>query len=142
MSKEKVVFAIDLFVDFAGKTREVIFAAVSKMNSIMAMGDDGFNEVILKSVSLGVSVQSPGDKEVNTVLGKTIAEGKARKPKSSVGTLFTTESGMINRAVVEALLGQEMEFFKQNPGKYIAGYNKDRELYMKTPALYAQKFEK
>ena len=70
-----------------------------------------------------------------------IAEGKARKEKSRVGTLLSTSKGMINTKVVEALLEQELEYFKQNPGVYIKGYNRDKELFSKSPELYYKKFD-
>ena len=52
----------------------------------------------------------------NVELSKIIAEGKAIKEKSCIGKLYSTEKGFINGTVVQALLDQELAFFKQNPG--------------------------
>lgn len=140
MFKEKVVFKVGSFTDFAGNVREVIFCAISKSQEIFPDGKDK-PSTVLKSVDLGVSVQSPNDLSAkNTELGKIIAEGKTRKQKSRVGTMFSTNTGFINKLVVEALLEQELEYFKQNPGKYIAGYNKDKQLYCLNPLEYYAKF--
>ena len=134
----KKVFKVGKFVDFAGIEREVIFAAISQelsqgefFNWSTAEGGD-----LVKEIRIGVSVQSFKDPIVKTELGKIIAEGKALKEKSCVGKLFSTQKGFINSTVVEALLNQELNFFKQNPGKYIKGYNKDKELFLQNPTLY------
>lgn len=123
----KISYKIDKFTDFSGKSREVIFCAVSV---------DEFSEY--KSLRVGVSVQNVKD-EINTELGKKIAFGKAMKDKSCCGILASSNKGMINAKVVEALLEQEMDYFKLNPGKYLAGYNKDRDLFKKDSVLYYQR---
>lgn len=139
--KDRVIFKVGEFTDFSGKTRQVIFCAVS--TKVYSSGyDDNYNSYeTTKSLYLGVSVQNPNDSVADPILGMKIAEGKARKEKSRVGTLLSTSKGMINTKVVEALLEQELEYFKQNPGVYIKGYNRDKELFLKSPELYYKKFD-
>jgi hypothetical protein len=33
-----------------------------------------------------------------------------------------------------------MEYFKQNPGRYLAGYDKDKKLFETNPEEYKKKF--
>lgn len=141
---EKIVYKIDSFEDFTGTQRQVIMAAVSQEvrgNAFTATSTDFTGTSIIKEVRLGVSVQSPSDIEVpNEELGKIIAVGKAKKEKSCFGKLFSTDKGFINHKLIDAFLSQEMDYFKQNPGKYIKGYNRDKELFDKNYDLYFAKF--
>ena len=144
---ERIVYKTDFFTDFAGKIRQVIMAAVSNEKNAVAFSynentEKGESNLFVKEVSLGISVQNPSDGMINPELGKLIAAGKAKKQKSCFGKLISTDKGFINHTLVAAWLDQEMEYFKQNPGKYIAGYNKDRELYETNPELYFKKFNK
>ena len=133
--KDRVVFKTGKFTDFSGKERVVTFCAISTEDIDMF---DPYEAV--KKVLLGVSVQNPRDDKNNDVLSKVVAEGKARKEKSRVATLYSDRKGVINHRVVEALLEQELEYFKQNPGVYIAGYNKDKELFKINPSEYFKKY--
>lgn len=76
----------------------------------------------MKVLSIGVSVCRPND-EFNETLGKTIAEGKATKYRNHA--LYAVDAGLINETMVKALLQQEAEYFKVNPGRYLAGYDRD-----------------
>lgn len=141
----KKVFKVDSFVDFSGQSRQVVMAAISQeIDDLTVHGNElWYNPVyLIKVLKLGIAVQSPKDLVANVELGKVIAEGKALKNKSCIGKIYSTEKGFINTRVVEALLDQEMDFFKQNPGKYIKGYDKDKELYLKFPLLYLEKIKK
>lgn len=148
--KDRIVFKSGEFIDFTGKTRLVTFCAVSIEEECLVTPIRDFllnvpeitNDLTVKKIVLGVAVQNPSDDKVNLELAKTIAEGKARKFKSSLGALYSTNKGMINYRVVEALLEQELDFFQHNPGNYIAGYNKDKELYLKDPSKYYAKYSK
>ena len=140
----KKVFKLGSFIDFAGLERQVTFAAVSQ--ELKECVGATFNEEIMqnfnwlvKEVRLGVAVQSPKDLVPNVELSKIIAEGKAIKEKSCIGKLYSTEKGFINGTVVQALLDQELAFFKQNPGKYIKGYNKDKALFESDEDAYYNK---
>lgn len=131
MKKEKVVYRVDKFVDYAGITREFIFAAVSILTESSDVIDFTSNKEVVKEVRLGVSVQRAGDL-VKTELGKSIAYGKAMKDKSCVGKLYSTDKGMINATLVNALLEQEAEYFKNRPGKYLASYDKDMKNWLES----------
>jgi len=87
---------------------------------------------VRKILSIGVAVRCNRDKDLK--LGEYIAYGKAfRNAFETYGhVLFVTHSGMINTKMVQALLEQESEHFKKDPGSYIKGYNKDRDRYLST----------
>lgn len=121
-TKEKVVFKQDQFVDFKGNTRNFCFCAIS---TVMDFGNP---EINMKRLDIGISIQNEAD-VYNPSIGKIIAEGKARK--KPCGTIISSNIGMINTKVVSALLEQESEYFKENPGKYIAGYNNARDKHLK-----------
>jgi hypothetical protein len=142
---EKIVYKVSDFTDFAGQTRQVVMAAVSGGCEIEVFGGDSFltpSDIIIKEVRLGVAVQNPSDVHLipNVERAKIIAAGKARKDKSCFGKLYSTDKGFINNKLVDAFLEQEMEYFKQNPGKYLKGYNNDKALFEKSAELYFQKF--
>jgi hypothetical protein len=125
--KDRVIFKTGEFTDFNGLVRQVIFCAIStECEVLIDSWDEPFAEHVNKKLLLGVAVQNANDVP-NIELGKIIAEGKARKQKSRVGTIFSTTKGMINSKVVEALLEQELDHFKQSPQSYIRGYAKALE---------------
>lgn len=139
---EKVVFKSDYFVDFTGETRQVVFCAVSsEIDGEIYDYDQPLcrHQDVEKQLWIGVSVQNPRDLE-NEELGKIVAEGKARKLKSRYATIYATNKGLINYRMVNALLEQELEYFKQNPGKYIKGYDKDKQLFENDSRAYDIKF--
>lgn len=73
------------------------------------------------------------DDEFNETLGKTIAEGKATKYRNHA--LYAVDAGLINETMVKALLQQEAEYFKINPGRYLAGYDRDAEKYHRSTRI-------
>ena len=121
---EKVVYKVGEFTDFSGKRRQYIFAAVSVNSSDLV--DFGSEKDPEKEVRLGLAIQKDGDVR-NEELGKKIAYGKAMKDKSCIGKIYSTNKGMINYKLVNALLEQEAEYFENNPGRYIAGYDRALE---------------
>ena len=130
---EKVSYRTDVFTDFTGKERQFVICAVSTDNLCLSYGE--------KTVFLGLAVQSPVDTQRNEELAKTIAKGKALSAKRCIGSLTTFDNkGLINSRVVEALLFQESEYFKANPGKYIKGYDKDKALFLNSKDRYYKKF--
>lgn len=127
--KDKVVFKVGEFTDFNNVVRQVIFCAVSTNADVFIGGLEDYPlEESNKKIVLGVAVQNANDKP-NLELGKIIAEGKARKQKSRIGTIYSTNSGLINSKVVNALLDQELEYFKQSPQVYIKGYARALEKF-------------
>lgn len=130
--KEKVSYKVGKFTDFTGATREVVLCAISR--EVIGLyydleNEDSSAQDVVKEIRLGIAVQNTMDKP-NVDLGKVIAYGKANKEKSCFGKITSSNSGMINQKVVDALLDQEYQYFKQNPGKYIASYNKHRQDFL------------
>lgn len=131
MKKERVEYIVSSFTDFEGKERQFVMAALSMdLESGYEVSDEDYEEVkpVTKALHIGVSVCNAKDVSDET-LGKAIALGKARSEKTRK-SLYATDSGLINIQVVQALLKQESEYFKQNPGKYIAGYNKAKDAFI------------
>ena len=149
MKKRKVVYRQGSFVDFAGRTRQYIVAAVSELlpNATEVYTSEGkyvtptkfvvtevsedeyvaIHNDVVKRVSLGFSVCNPED-TFNEELGKTIALGKAEKRPA--GVLYATTAGMINTDLVESLITQEMQHFENNPGAVLTGYDKAKAAYL------------
>jgi hypothetical protein len=130
--KEKIVTVISEFTDFHGKVHKFVVAAVS-MPVDAEIDIYGESEVIdwtsaEKAVKLGVAVCNPVD-EYSEEKGKMIAINKARN--SSDYALYATLPGMINTAVVNALVAQEVEFIKNNPARVIPGYLDEKEKFEK-----------
>ena len=125
--KNRTTFISDTFTDFTGLKRIFTICAIS-----FELDSD------YKKLQLGISVQNPLDVH-NAELSEKIAEGKANK--KPFGKIMSNNPGFINSKVVNALLEQECEYFKNNPGKYLAGYNKDLKLYKSNPEKYLQKFK-
>lgn len=141
--KEKVASITKTFTDYAGNVRHFTIAAVSVMlekpTLAVEIENSDFDwelsaEPVFKALHLGISAQRPGE-EFNAELGVKIAVGKAKKEKSCFASLYSTDLGLINTKMVEALLEQESEFFINNPGKYLKGYNKDKEKYLSSKQL-------
>ena len=130
--KEKIVTVISEFTDFRGKVHKFVVAAVS-MPVDAEIEIYGESEVIdwtsaEKAVKLGVAVCNPVD-EYSEDKGKMIAINKARS--TSDYALYATLPGMINTAVVNALVAQEVEFIKNNPARVIPGYLDEKEKFEK-----------
>jgi hypothetical protein len=130
--KEKIVTVISEFTDFRGKVHKFVVAAVS-MPVDAEIDIYGESEVIdwtsaEKAVKLGVAVCNPVDK-YSEEKGKMIAINKARS--TSDYALYATLPGMINTAVVNALIAQEVEFIKNNPARVIPGYLDEKKKFEK-----------
>ena len=127
--KERVEYRIDSFTDYANIERKFIMAAVSQeVDAVITdySDSDAVHCDGVKKLSIGVAICNPED-EFNEEVGKTIALGKARKGNKHA--FYSTDSGLINRGVVNALLDQEVAFFKQCPGKYLKGYDTAKAIY-------------
>lgn len=125
---KKVEYIVDSFKDFTGVERQFVMAAVSLHGEpdIYIEEDGDIIDNDEKVLSIGVSVCRPND-TFNEELGKRIAEGKATKYRDHA--LYTTDAGLINDKMVKALLEQEADYFRVNPGRYLAGYDKDAQKY-------------
>ena len=136
--KEKIVTVVSEFTDFKGLVHKFVVAAVSMtVDAEVDLYDEdklvGWS-YIDKAVKLGVAVCNPED-EYSEEKGKMIAINKARNCDDYA--LYATLPGMINTAVVDALVKQEVEFIKNNPVRVIPGYIEEKEKYEKRKAFAA-----
>lgn len=129
--KQKIVTVVSEFTDFKGQIHKFIVAAVSEPVDAAIDIYGGEGSVIdytdaQKAVKLGVAICNPVD-EYDEEKGKMIAINKAKQ--NTEYALYATLPGMINTAVVDALLKQEVEFIKANPGRVIPGYIDEKEKF-------------
>ena len=121
--KEVVEYLCDSFVDFEGKIHNFVLCAVSKVDpnvEIFFNDDDTFCDTV-RTLTLGCSVCNTVD-EYDEELGKKIAYNRAASDKA-MPTIVSTLPGVINTAVVKALLRQEADYIKRDPNCIISGYN-------------------
>lgn len=149
----KANFITDTFTDFNGVERHFTVAAVSVPRNMLATiytGNafkqpnaekvDGIFEedteylTFEKVLFIGVAVQRAED-SFDEELGKKIAYGKALKYQDRY--LFVSHKGLVNTTMVEALIKQEAEYFKKDPGFYIKGYDEAYHKSLKKDILPA-----
>jgi len=144
MKKDIVMYKSGSFVDFQGVERQFVVCALSTSNfndddhevclsvydnaNIVVVGE----HVLPRAVFIGISVCNPSDKW-DEEKGKFVAYHKAAGFKATApeksAALFATRAGMINEAVVQALLDREVEHLKEDPGYVIKGYNQMKAKY-------------
>lgn len=120
--KEVVEYLKDSFVDFNGKVHNFILCAVSRVanDNYELVGNEGIMS-IERTLSIGCSICNFND-EYDEELGKKIAYSRAVSEKFAP-TIVSTVKGVINSAVVNALLTQEANYIKRDPNCVIRGYN-------------------
>ena len=123
--KEYIEVLKDSFRDYAGEEHQFILAAVSSIPDDYISSDDPFG--IEKVLKIGLAICNPSDK-FDEKIGACTAIGRA---KESNPVLYSALSGVINTKMVRALLEQEAEYIKNNPERYIAGYEEAKERYFK-----------
>lgn len=141
----KTEFLIDKFVDYTGKEREFILAAVSvpllcedcmEIPDIESFDGEIYDDARLlplqKLLLIGISVCNAEDK-FDEEIGKRIAVGKALKFKGKC--LALTDAGLANTTMIEALLKQEATYFKRNPESCIAGYSNAEKRWKEKQSL-------
>jgi hypothetical protein len=135
--KKKIVTVVSEFTDFKGLVHKFVVAAVSMpVDADITIYDEdenyGGHTYAEKAVKLGVAVCNPVDK-YDEEKGKAIAINKAISCDDYA--LYATLPGMINTAVVDALVKQEVEFIKNNPARVIPGYIEEKEKFEKRKAF-------
>lgn len=150
--KEHINVINDMFVDYKGIVHPFTIVAVSQTlpkngNELGEAGDTYGNcevthEVAIyledygtydylgcvgKVVKIGVAICNPDD-DYNEKVGYNKALARARN-SNPVLYANVNNLGIINTAVVEALLQQEAKYLKENPAKYIKGYKEAEEKY-------------
>lgn len=115
--KTRTAYIVDSFNDYNDVRHDFVIVAVSEEIFPVAIG----NKTFVKRLSLGVAVCCPED-EFDLDRGIAIAERRALKNDNQY-CVYVSCKGMINTKMVKALLEQEAEYFKQNPGSQISGYD-------------------
>lgn len=122
------IFKSGTFEDYEGRVRRVTICCVPKDSCC------GYTELLI-----GVAVQNPKDFD-DLELSKVISKGKAIKYKSRCAQI-DIDTKFLNIDLIESILNNIFAQFKNNPGKFLKGYNKDKELYEKDPYEYKAKFD-
>lgn len=138
MRKTNVInYVIDSFINYKGKEQKFILCCLTKEPDVVIVDKEDYETYqscfikyvdsysTFRQLHLGISFCNSCD-EFNEELGKKIALGKA---EISIPKLVATEPGIINKALVDALIKQEITFIKNNPGKFIAGYDEKKSKY-------------
>ena len=139
MVKNRIEYRIGEFIDFAGRTRKYIVAAVSELVddacvTTLTRGAIIMDEVV-KKLSLGFAICNPEDKW-DEELGKKIALGKAIKRPARV--MYASHAGMINTEVVNALINQEMKYAEKSPSTVFKGYETAERKWIESNKINGQ----
>lgn len=140
MVKNRIEYRIGEFIDFAGRTRKYVVAAVSELidcGDVISVTKDAdlIIEDVVKKLSLGFAICNPEDKW-DEELGKRIALGKAIKRPTRV--MWVSHAGMINTEVVNALINQEMKFLEKNPETVFKGYETAKKKWLDGQRINSQ----
>ena len=140
MVKNRIEYRIGEFIDFAGRTRKYVVAAVSELIdyscvTTVTKDADIIMEEVVKKLSLGFAICNPEDKW-DEELGKRIALGKAIKRPSRV--MYASHAGMINTEVVNALINQEMKFTEKSPETVFKGYETAKKKWLDSQRINNQ----
>ena len=127
MCKTRDYFKEASFTDYKGNERKFTVAAIVE--------DSGFMDLSLPErhyVNFGISIVHESDvNKYSPELSKTIAKGKALKEKTCVGIVETQEKFLTKKSIIDAYLDAYVLKMQQNPGKFIAGYDKQKEKFGK-----------
>ena len=140
MVKNRIEYRIGEFIDFAGRTRKYVVAAVSELIdygcvTTVTQGADLIMEEIVKKLSLGFAICNPEDKW-DEELGKRIALGKAIKRPTRI--MYASHAGMINTEVVNALINQEMKYTEKAPETVFKGYETAKKKWLDSQRINNQ----
>lgn len=127
----------DKFVDYAGKEHQFVIAAIK-----VALKDtDSGYPLVMKIVNgtgealgcvqvglqVGVSICNPVDKFSEKV---GVLKAVARAKNSDIA-LYAAHPGQMSDNLIRTYLAQEAEYIKENPEKYIKGYNDAKARFLK-----------
>lgn len=131
----------DSFVDYRGRVHHFVIAAISDCFSetISPYVDVTYEcehgtrmmGTVAKGIRIGISICNPEDK-FDEEKGALKALARARKAEIA---LYASEEGYINTPLVRAFLKQEAEYLKNNPDKYIKGYDDSRKRYLRNQSM-------
>ena len=127
----------DKFVDYSGKEHQFIIAATKVTLKDTDSGyplvmkiSNGTGEAlgcVQVGLKIGVSICNPVDKfseKVGTL--KAIA-----RAKNSDIALYAAHPGQMSDNLIRTYLAQEAEYIRENPEKYIKGYNDAKARFLK-----------
>lgn len=153
MKQDIVEYVVDSFIDFNGSEHKIVACALSQAaekcedgyklsvgwanedNGDICVDDPDFFD-ICRVVSVGISVCHPTD-TFDLELGKKNAYNKAlHDPKCS--TIYTRDRGVAGKHLVKAFMEQEISYLKENPERYIKGYNKMKERFDNKEAIKSE----
>lgn len=147
MKQDTIEYVIDSFIDFKGEEHKIVACALSQTPEsdedgyTLSVGwvdgeyisDDLDFHNIRRVVSVGVSICNPTD-SFNEEVGKKKAYDKAKHdPKCP--TIYTKDSGVAGKILVKGFLEQELLYLKENPERYIKGYNEAKKKFEEKEAL-------
>ena len=139
MVKNRIEYRIGEFIDFAGRTRKYIVAAVSELVDdacvTTLIQDTIIMDEVVKKLSLGFAICNPEDKW-DEELGKKIALGKAIKRPARI--MYASHAGMINTEVVNALINQEMKYAEKAPSTVFKGYETAERKWIESNKINGQ----
>ena len=127
----------DKFVDYAGKEHQFVVAvrkiSLKDLDIEYAVDSEDIESIgeVRTGLQVGVSICNPVD-EYDEGIGVLKALGRARKAECS---LYSTYPGQLGKIVLQAYLEQEAEYIKNNPDKYIKGYNEAKENFFKNKEM-------
>lgn len=127
----------DKFVDYAGKEHQFIIAATKvafkdtgSCSAFVVKLTNGTGEGIGNvqvGLQIGVSICNPVD-EFSEKVGTLKAIARAKKSDIA---LYAAHPGQMSDNLIRTYLAQEAEYIKENPEKYIKGYNDAKARFLK-----------
>ena len=127
----------DKFVDYAGKEHQFIIAATKvalkntgSCSTFVVELTNGTGESlgnVQVGLQIGVSICNPVD-EFSEKVGTLKAIARA---KNSDIALYAAHPGQMSDNLIRTYLAQEAEYIKENPEKYIKGYNDAKARFLK-----------
>lgn len=129
--KDRTIFSEGTFTDYSGEIREYTLAAYTTETKMMDFTFENSYILDAYQVNIGIAVRNVGDK-YNSSLAKTIAEGKARK--KPIMTYGVDHKFLIKKSILTNILDEISDAFVEDPGKYIAGYDKSKARYFEQQA--------
>lgn len=127
----------DKFVDYAGKEHQFVIAATKSAlkdpnasSPFVVKITNGAGEVlgdVQAGLQIGVSICNPVD-EFSEKVGTLKAIARAKKSDIA---LYAAHPGQMSDNLIRTYLAQEAEYVKENPEKYIKGYNDAKARFLK-----------
>ena len=127
----------DKFVDYAGKEHQFVIAAIKvalkntgSCSTFVVELTNGTGEGlgnVQVGLQIGVSICNPVD-EFSEKVGTLKAIARA---KNSDIALYAAHPGQMSDNLIRTYLAQEAEYIKENPEKYIKGYNDAKARFLK-----------